>query len=130
MDTLFPYSTLFQNKKLRGVQKVGLRLLDGFALGGSASLGIDGNETAFFGGDQDGGELHGAASRRKVIVPLVHEGWDGEKLAASAAPTTACALQERRKPRAFRRRRSGRRNSDDPELPALVPQAADERGRA
>src|SRR3546814_5769369 len=92
--------------KLRGFLKVGQRLLDGFALGGSASLGIEGNETAFFGGDQDGGELHGAASRRRVIVPLVHEGWDGEKLAASAAPTTACALQERRKPRAFRRRRA------------------------
>src|SRR3546814_14315850 len=116
MDTLFPYSTLFQNKKLRGVQKVGLRLLDGFALGGSASLGIQGNETAFFGGDQDGGELHGAASRRRVIVPLGHEGWDGEKLAASGAPTTSCVLPERPKPRGFRRRPAGRRPSIELEI--------------
>src|SRR3546814_15721203 len=121
MDTLFPYSTLFQNKKLRGVQKVGLRLLDGFALGGSASLGIEGNETAFFGGDQDGGELHGAASRRRVIVPLVHEGWDGEKRAASAAPTHACALQGRRKPAALRRNPARRRHSDQPALLELCP---------
>src|SRR3546814_9405677 len=46
-------------------------------------------------------------------------------LAASAAPTTACALQERRKPRSFRRRRAGRRNSVDPELLELVPQGTE-----
>src|SRR3546814_7397830 len=37
----------------------------------------------------------------------------------------AGALQERRKPRAFRRRRAGRRNSVDPELLELVPQGTE-----
>src|SRR3546814_11211967 len=60
-----------------------------------------------------------------VSCRLVHEGRAGEELASSAAPTTACALQERRKPRAFRRRRAGRRNSVDPELLELVPQGTE-----
>src|SRR3546814_12414902 len=99
--------------KLRGFLKVGQRLLDGFALGGSASLGIEGNETAFFGGDQDGGELHGAASTRRVIVPLVPEGWDGETHAASAAPTTDCAPQARRNHPALHPRPEGHRTPDN-----------------
>ena len=45
--------------KLRGFLEVIDRFGDGFALSGGASFGIDGHETAFFGGHEHGCKQHG-----------------------------------------------------------------------
>jgi len=40
--------------------EIGKGFLDGLALRGGAGLGVKRHESAFFGGDQDGGKLHGS----------------------------------------------------------------------